>query len=130
MGKVCNLRQSTVKVRFNPESFTIDERWRGQIFRKLKYKCLRDGNATEEDGEYFRAIIKKQDTDKIKKGSYYSLMAKKYLWDNHDPVKARGFLRKWIGCYPAKPAAYFLYTLSFFPRKMISLIYRNRPNRY
>lgn len=130
MGKVCNFRQSLVKVRFNPESFTIDEKWRGKTWIKLKQKVLREGNSTAAEGEIFRHIIKTQNTDKIKKASYYSLMAKKYLWDNHDPAKARGFLKKLIGYYPAKPVAYFLYLLSFLPRKMVYFIYRNRPNRY
>jgi glycosyltransferase involved in cell wall biosynthesis len=46
MGKVCNIRQSLVKVRFNPESFTIDEKWRGTTWIKLKHKCLREGRRT------------------------------------------------------------------------------------
>ena len=130
MGKVCNLRQSLAKVRFNPESFTIDEKWRGKTWIKLKHKCLREGNSTAAEGEIFQHIIKTQNTDKIKRGSYYSLMAKKYLWDNHDPVKARGFLRKLMGYYPIKPMSYFLYFMSFLPRNVVFFIYRNRPNRY
>lgn len=130
MGKVCNLRQSLAKVRFNPESFTIDEKWRGKTWIKLKQKVLREGNSTAAEGEIFQHIIKTQNTDKIKKASYYSLMAKKYLWDNHDPAKARGFLRKWMGYYPVKPMPYFLYLMSFLPRNMVFFIYRNRPNRY
>ncbi|MEI9943378.1 MAG: glycosyltransferase [Chitinophagaceae bacterium] len=31
-GKVCNLSQPLVKYRFNPESVTIDEKWRGGRF--------------------------------------------------------------------------------------------------
>ncbi len=130
MGKVCNIKRSLVKVRFNPESFTIDEKWRGKTFRKLKHKCLHEGNATAAEGKILQQIIKTQNTDKIKKASYYSLMAKKYLWDNHDPVKARSFLRKLLGYYPAKPMTYFLYCMSFLPRNMVFFIYRNRPNRY
>lgn len=130
IGKVCNIPQSLVKVRFNPESFTIDERWRGRTFRKLKHKCLREDDATAAEGEQFREILKKQNTDKIKKASYYSLIAKKYLWNNYDPGKARGFLKKLMRLYPVKPGAWFLYLISFFPRKTISFIYRNRPNRY
>jgi glycosyltransferase involved in cell wall biosynthesis len=130
MGKVCNLRQSLVKVRFNPESFTIDEKWRGKTWIKLKQKCLREGNSTAAEDRIFRHIIQTQNTDKIKKASYYSLMAKKYLWDNHDPVKARGFLKKMMRYYPVKPMPYFLYLMSFLPRNMIFFIYRNRPNRY
>lgn len=130
VGKVCNLPQSCVKVRFNPQSITIDEKWRGRTFSKLKNKYLCKGFVTEEEGERLQQIIKKQNSDKIRMGSYYSLIAKKYLWDNYDPVKARRFLGKLMRYYPAKPGTYFLYLVSFLPRNVISLIYRNRPNRY
>jgi len=129
MGKVCNFPQSSVKVRFNPGSVTIDEKWRGKEFSKLKYTCLRKRLVTTEECERLQHIIQKQNSDKIKMGSYYSLIAKKYLWDNHDPVKARRSLVKLMGYYPAKPEIYFLYLVSFLPRNVISLIYRNRPNR-
>ncbi|NOT49906.1 MAG: glycosyltransferase [Chitinophagaceae bacterium] len=130
MGKVCNIRQSLVKVRFNPESFTIDEKWRGKTWIKLKHKCLREGNATAAEAEVFRHIIRTQNTDKIKKASYYSLMAKKYLWDNYNPKKSRRFLKKWMGYYPVKPMPYLLYGMSFLPRNVVFFIYRNRPNSY
>lgn len=128
-GKVCNLKQSLVKVRFNPESVTIDEKWRSRSFRKIKHACLRKGAIAQEEGDRLRQTVKEQDFDKMKKAAYYSLIAKKYLWDNHDPAKARGCLEKLIGYYPGKPRAYFLYLLSFLPRKMVYFIYRNRPNR-
>ena len=129
-GKVCNLRQPLVKYRFSPGSVTIDEKWRGRKFRKIKYTCLRKGLVTPKEGERLLRIIQKQNSDKIKTGSYYSLIAKKYLWDNYDPVKARRFLGKLIGYYPAKPIGYVLYLVSFLPRNLILLIYRNRSNRY
>jgi glycosyltransferase involved in cell wall biosynthesis len=128
-GKVCNLARSLVRVRFNPESVTIDEKWRGKSFNKLKYACLRKAVVTTEEGDRLRQIIKKQDLDKIKKGAYYSLIAKKYLWDNYHPAKARKNLGKLMNYYPAKPGPYFLYLISFLPRNMISLLYRSRPKR-
>jgi glycosyltransferase involved in cell wall biosynthesis len=128
-GKVCNLRQALVKVRFNPESVTIDEKWRGRSFHELKYACLREGAITAEEGDRLRLIVKKHDSDKIKKGAYYSLIAKKYLWDNYHPAKARKNLGKLMNYYPAKPGTYFLYLISFLPRDVISLLYRSRPKR-
>ncbi len=129
IGNVCNIRQVLVKVRFNPESFTIDEKWRGKIFIKLRSKCLKNLDSTPEYGEQFREIIKKQNTEKIKKASYYSLIAKKYLWNNYNPAKARGSLRKLMGYYPVKPTAWLLYLMSFLPKNVIAFIYHNRPNR-
>jgi glycosyltransferase involved in cell wall biosynthesis len=129
LGKVCNLPQSWVKVRFNPESVTIDEKWRGKAFIQLKYDCIRDGRITPETGERLLEILKKQDTQRLKKGAYYSLIAKKYLWDNYQPVKARWNLGRLISCYPVRPGAYLLYLASFLPRDVINLLYRNWPKR-
>lgn len=128
-GKVCNLAQPLVSVRFNPESVTIDEKWRGKLFNELKYACLRRGSVTSEEGDRLRQIVKEQDSDKIKKGAYYSLIAKKYLWDNYHPAKARKNLEKLMNYYPAKPGTYFLYLISFLPRSVISLLYRSRQKR-
>jgi len=129
VGKVCNLSRSLVSVRFNPESVTIDEKWRGKLFNKLKYSCLRKGLVTPEEGDRLRKVIKKQDLDKIKKGAYYSLIAKKYLWDNYHPAKARKHLGKLMNYYPGRPGVYLLYLVSFLPRDIISLLYRSRPKR-
>jgi glycosyltransferase involved in cell wall biosynthesis len=129
LGKVCNMPQPLVKVRFNPESVTIDEKWRGRSFVALKYACIREGSITAEKGEQLQQIIKQQDSTKHKLGAYYSLIAKKYLWDNHHPSKARKNLGKLINYYPAKPAPYLLYLLSFLPRPLIFFLYRSRPKR-
>jgi glycosyltransferase involved in cell wall biosynthesis len=129
LGKVCNLAQPLVKVRFNPESITIDEKWRGREFIDLKYSCIRKGTVTAEEGDRLQKIISKQNFNKLKKGAYYSLIAKKYLWDNYDPGRARKFLRRLMNYYPVRPGAYFLYLVSFLPRKTISFLYRKRPRR-
>jgi glycosyltransferase involved in cell wall biosynthesis len=129
MGKVCNLPKPYVQVRFNPESLTIDEKWRGKSFKELKYACLRKGAVTREEGEQLYLIIKKQNFDKLKRAAYYSLLAKKYLWDNYNPTRARKSLYKLMKDYPARPGTYFLYLVSFLPRNVISLLYRNRPKR-
>jgi glycosyltransferase involved in cell wall biosynthesis len=129
MGKVCNLRQPLVKYRFNPESVTIDEKWRTRSFVDLKYACLRKGTVTAEEGERLRQLVKEQDSEKIKKGAYHSLIAKKYLWDNYQPARARKNLGMLINYYPARPNSYFLYLISFLPRNVIAALYRNRPKR-
>ena len=129
LGKVCNLALPLVKVRFNPESVTIDEKWRRREFIDLKYSCIRKGAVTDEEGDRLQKIINKQNFSKLKKGAYYSLIAKKYLWDNYDPGRARKFLRQLMHYYPVRPGTYFLYLVSFLPRKTISFLYRNRPGR-
>jgi GT2 family glycosyltransferase len=38
-GKCANLPEALIKVRINPNSVTIDEKWRGRRFRRLKRRC-------------------------------------------------------------------------------------------
>jgi len=124
-GKVCNLHQPLVKVRFNPESVTIDEKWRGKEFNNIKHSALEKGSITQQEGDRLRQIVSQQDFDKLKKGAYYSLLAKKYLWDNYRPDRARKHLIKLMNYYPAKPGTYLLYLASFLPRPVISFLYRS-----
>src|SRR5690349_10215088 len=81
-GKYANLPEQLIRVRFNPASVTIDEKWRGYRFRQLKRKIILKGNITPEEGEELQAIIQNQDTQKIKKGAYYALCGKKFLVNN------------------------------------------------
>ena len=122
-GKVCNLRESLVKVRFNPESLTIDEKWRGRRFNELKYAAIQKRSITKKEGDEILSIIRNQDTSSIKKGAYYSLLAKKYLWNNYQPVKARKNIRQLIRASPFKTEAYFLFVLSFLPAFLVRRVY-------
>ncbi|HEU5365834.1 MAG TPA: glycosyltransferase, partial [Hanamia sp.] len=51
-GKFYNLSQQLIRVRFNPASVTIDERWRGRIFRKMKHEIIAKGKITEQEGSH------------------------------------------------------------------------------
>ena len=125
-GKLCNLPEVLVKVRFNPESLTIDEKWRGKRFKKLKYDAIQRGCITRDEGDEILAIIRNQDVSRIKKGAYYSLLAKKYLWNNHDAPQARKNIRFIIRTSPLKMEAYILFAISFLPGKLIRAIYQRR----
>jgi glycosyltransferase involved in cell wall biosynthesis len=123
-GKVCNLPQSLVKYRFNPGSMTIDEKWRGKRFLRLKATLLIRGYATEKENEELTAIMKSQDNNSIKEGAYYALCGKKFLFNNYKPTKARTNLGKAIRHRPSRLDNYALYMLSFFPRPFLHWLYR------
>jgi glycosyltransferase involved in cell wall biosynthesis len=127
-GKVCNLPVSLVNVRINPESVTIDESWRGSRFRLLKYRAIRNGKITKNDAEELLQIIRQQDNSGIKNGSYYSLLAKKYLWNNYHPQKARQNIRYLIRIHPLNVEAYLMWSLSFLPPALVKAIYSRRKN--
>jgi glycosyltransferase involved in cell wall biosynthesis len=128
LGKTCNLPLALLQVRLNPESISIDEKWRTKRFREIKSQSINRGNLTKQEGMELLGILKKQNNPKIKEGSYYSLLGKKYLWNNHQPQKARVNLRKAIRINPGRIDSYFIMALSFFPRDFISWIYKRKLN--
>ncbi len=118
-GKCCNLPEPLLKVRFNPGSLTIDEKWRGEAFRKLKMKIIRKGTITEKEGNVLRAIIQKQQGEKIKEGAYHALCCKKFLADNYQPAKARWHAAKAIFINPFRLDNYAMLLVSYFPERWI-----------
>lgn len=124
VGKVHNISEKLVKYRFNPESVTIDEKWRGKRFNQIKNRALERGAISEAEGEELLQIIRSQDTAKIKKGAYYSLLSKKFLFNNYQPGKARNHIRQLIRTCPLKLQGYLLLGLSFFPGSFLKSIYK------
>lgn len=128
-GKFYNLPQQLIRVRFNPASVTIDERWRGRFFRKMKREIINKGTITEKEGSHLLSIIKSQDFQNIKEGAYYALCGKKILLDNHQRKKARPLFSKAIMRYPYRLDNYALYLLSFFPDFFIHWLYQKKTNK-
>jgi glycosyltransferase involved in cell wall biosynthesis len=126
-GRYANLPEQLIRVRFNPASVTIDEKWRGYRFRQLKRKIILKGSITPDEGDELQGIIQNQDTQKIKKGAYYALCGKKFLVNNHQPSKARTYFSKAILIHPLRWDNYAFYLLSYFPQGVISWLYRIKP---
>ena len=123
-GKFHNLDDQLIKVRFNPGSVTIDEKWRGERFRQLKRTIIRQGFVRPEEGIELKAIIEAQDMHHVKEGAYYALCGKKFLVDNHHPRKARSHLAQAIRVRPSRIDSYALYLLSYFPLPFIKWLHR------
>ncbi|HEX2628788.1 MAG TPA: glycosyltransferase [Chitinophagaceae bacterium] len=122
-GRGCNLSETLIRVRLHPASITIDEKWRDKRFSELKRTALHSGDINTQQGDELMDIIRRQNSNKIKQGSYYALLAKKYLWDNHQPSKARYNIGKALAFHPGDVRSYGLWLLSFFPKSMIRKIY-------
>lgn len=125
-GKACNLSSPLLQVRLNPESISIDEKWRTKRFREIKSGSISRGNITAAEGRELLSILNEQNNPKIKEGSYYSLLGKKYLWNNHQPKKARINLKKAIRIHPARLDSYAIILLSFFPKDFIAWLYKQK----
>ncbi len=128
-GKAGNLRQKLILVRLCPESTSIDEKWRTKRFRQIKHDSIERGYITEEEGKEILGILKKQNNNKIKKGSYYSLLAKKYLFNNYDRPKARENIFQLIQIYPMRIQGYLLYGLSLLPKYVMKMLYKTKRNK-
>jgi len=125
-GKACNLLCTLVKVRLAPESVSIDEKWRTKRFHEIKSDSIRKGDISEQEGKELAHILKKQNNHKVKQGSYYALLGKKYLWDNHQPKMARANLSKAIRVHPGRLDSYAIMLLSFFPKRFINWLYKRK----
>jgi glycosyltransferase involved in cell wall biosynthesis len=125
-GKACNLLCTLVKVRLAPESVSIDEKWRTKRFHEIKSNSIASGDITEQEGKELADILQKQNNQKVKQGSYYALLGKKYLWDNHQPKMARVNLGKAIRINPARLDSYAIMMLSYFPKRFINWLYKKK----
>jgi hypothetical protein len=117
--KACNLNLSLIKVRLNPDSITIDEKWRTAAFKKIKYTALHQLDISKHDGLKLMEIGKRQHASKIKEGAYYALLGKKYLWNNYQPLKARKNLLKTLLISPFHVKNYLLFLISFLPESIL-----------
>jgi glycosyltransferase involved in cell wall biosynthesis len=125
-GKGHNLYEKLIQVRLSPGSISIDNRWHTKRFSEIMFGAIRTGELSEQEGKEVRAILQEQNIPKIKEGSYYSLLGKKYLWDNYQPRKARVNLKKAIRIHPGRFDNYAIMVLSFFPKGFINWLYKQK----
>jgi len=123
-GMSCNFYEPLIKVRLNPESITIDEQWRPKIFHLIKKQVIETNSITEEQGHHLQHIIQSQNTKRLKESAYHSLLAKKFLWNNYQPQKARKNLARVIAQNRLHWPSYCFYALSFLPQPLLQKGYR------
>lgn len=125
-ARCCNLEEALIKVRINPASATIDEKWRGRRFNRLKQQVIRRGTITEKEGEELQSIIQSQETRRIKEGAYHALCGKKFLHENYRPARARWHVTRAIYAHPLRLDNYAMYAASFLPPGLIRWLHRNK----
>jgi glycosyltransferase involved in cell wall biosynthesis len=122
-GKMYNMTEPLISVRLNPGSLTMDERKRSRDFRQIKLKSLKTKHIGSVDGDKLLSIINRQNNSKNKIGAYYILLAKKFLWNNYNPNKARYNMKKAIMLNTFDIKDYMLWFISFLPKNMINNLY-------
>ena len=128
-GKAANLRQSLIRVRLNPESVTIDEKWRGSRFRQLRRTIITSGKITNNQETELLQILREQNNARMKNGAYYALCAKKYLTDNYMPETALEYAWEAIKTSPFRLDNYALWLACHLPQPVIQWLHRLSPNR-
>jgi glycosyltransferase involved in cell wall biosynthesis len=128
-GKFACIKQNLIAYRLNPSSITIDYRDYSKEYLRIKRQAIISGSISE-----LEAVLLKKNVNKIslaqKRFSYFSLLGKKYLWNNHQAKKARFFLLKAIRIKPFKFNPYLLILVSFLPATSISSLYRFIKKQY
>lgn len=119
LGRCYNLDEALIRVRINPASATIDEKWRGRRFNGLKQQIIRRGSITEKESAELLSIIKKQETKKIKEGAYHALCGKKFLQENYQPARARWHVSRAIHAHPLRLDNYAMFAVSYLPPGLI-----------
>jgi glycosyltransferase involved in cell wall biosynthesis len=122
-GKMYNLPNTLLRVRLNPGSLTMDERKRPAAFHAIKNNALMTGDINAADGDKLLKLIREQNNSKHKEGAYYSLLAKKFLWNNYNPSKARSNVKKAITLNSFDIRDYMLWFISFLPKNIINNLY-------
>ncbi|GAA4736729.1 glycosyltransferase family 2 protein [Flavisolibacter ginsenosidimutans] len=123
-GRVVNFHEPLIQVRLNPESVTIDEQWRPRTFHQIKQRVIEENFITAKQGEELLQIIQSQNNPQLKESAYHSLLAKKFLWNNYQPQKARKSLKKVLVQNKLHWKSYCFYALSFLPRTVLQKGYR------
>jgi glycosyltransferase involved in cell wall biosynthesis len=122
-GKMYNMTEPLLLVRLNPGSLTMDERKRSRAFRMIKDRVLKNKLISVYEGEQLSAIIRQESNQLKKTGAYHSLLAKKFLWNNYDPAKARANMKKAITLNKFDIKDYLILGISYLPKKMIHNLY-------
>lgn len=123
IGKVHNLKEILLNFRFNPESVTVDEKWRGKEFIEIRKRSIETSKISDEDAVKLRSILNLQKHSHFKEASYYAMIGKKYLWNNPNSALARRSIVKAIELYPGNWQSYLLYAFSFVPPSIRVFIY-------
>lgn len=117
-----NIDKALVQVRLNPTSITNDRQFQPRQYRQLKGKILTQDTILPEQGG-----LLKQGMDvnrQLSQQAYYTLLAKKYLWNNYQPKKARENLYK--SGINGNRSLYnsLLFLLSFLPFPLLRRLYK------
>ena len=122
IGELRNLKEVLIKYRLTPSAVTVKSSRRdGETIHRIMLDAI-NGNITSEQKQTLKILTVNRKTN-WKKAIYHLHLAKKYLWNNFQPKKARVILLKSIYVSPLSREPFLLLFFSFMPRRSINYIY-------
>jgi glycosyltransferase involved in cell wall biosynthesis len=128
-GKMANIEQPLLYYRLTPGAVTSKSGKEAALLKKVYNEIIAENRIGEESIKNL-AEIKKNIDPAERKRNYYLHIAKKYLWNNYQPPKARINILKAIKVKPYLIYPLILFLLTLIPRGILYKIYRiNKSHR-
>lgn len=126
-GKMANIEQPLLFYRLTPGAATSKSGKEALLLKKVYNEIIAE-NRLSEDSIRNLAEIKKNIDPAERERNYYLHIAKKYLWNNYQPGKARKNIVKAIKIKPYLMYPLLLFLLTLIPHGLLNKIYRiNKP---
>lgn len=122
IGNCYNIPKVLIKYRIAPGAITgrtIESKLLGEIL----IKAINNETIDDKLSSALNASLNKSNVNE-REYNYYIFLAKKYLWDNYQPQKARESLRMARGLMPYKILPLMVYFLTSIPENVLLGLYK------
>jgi glycosyltransferase involved in cell wall biosynthesis len=120
-GKMANIATPLLKYRLTPTAATTKSGREAQVAAKVLIDIVKEGKLSLENRG--KLLSNKSLCDKNERlRNYYIHLAKKYLWDNYQPVTARKNLKNALKIAPIQIFPIILFIVSLFPKNIIRIL--------
>jgi glycosyltransferase involved in cell wall biosynthesis len=123
IGKMANIEQPLIYYRLTPGAATAKSGKEAALFKKVYYDIIAENKLSEENIKILSEIKKNIDLSERQR-IYHLHIAKKYLWNNHQPQKARRNILQAIKIKPFRINTIILLLLTYIPKSILNKIYR------
>ena len=122
-GKMANIEEALIKYRLQPSSLSIKTGTKAIAIDKIFKEIISEDKVSYSNKTKLLEIIKGLDVNE-RYFNYYFHLAKKYLFNNLQPKKARVNLINCIKLNPLKINSYIYFLSSILPGKILHSIYK------
>ena len=127
-GKMANIEEALIKYRLQPTSLSIKIGKKAIAIGKIFREIISEDKVSYSNKTKLLEISKGLDINE-RYYNYYFHLAKKYLFNNLQPKKARVNLINCIKLNPLKINSYIYFLTSLLPEKILISIYRSYKNK-